>query len=695
MKQKNYTSKKIVALLSIIFLASFSLFDYSIAAANSPAKQPLQKIEFRTGGTNKSDYVKGEILVKYKSSAINLKKSSGRAQADKFESGQGLKKLSEFKNMNVRLLKSNKSTSDMVKELKSDPSVDYAEPDYTRHLDTDPNDAFFGLQWALNNSGQAVNGKTGTAGDDIKAPTAWSAENSSAYSVIVADIDTGVNYNHQDLSANMWDGTNCVDENDVLISGGCPNHGWNYATNYPIGDNDPMDTDGHGTFVAGIIAGDANNATGVSGVSYYNHIKLMPVEFGLDVASEIEAIDFAKNNGAKVINASFGGSSYSQAEKDAIDAFPGIFVASAGNNGTDNDATPVYPASYGSSNIISVASTDQNDNLSSFSDYGAVSVDIAAPGENIISTYYNPTSPSNTSYGYGDGTSFAAPYVSGVAAVLFGQFPNFTTTDLKNQILDTGETVANLSGKVATGKILDFSAAMEQVATPAISLAGGTYFSNQSVTLSTATPGAGIYYTTDGSTPTSSSIPYTGAIAVSSSETIKVIAAKAGMLNSNVVSATYVISIPTPVYRFWSNTYMHHFYTASLDEKNYVIAHYPTNIWNYEGIGFDAFAAQQANTVPVYRFWSNKYNGHFYTASESEKDYVISHYPTNIWNYEGIAFYAYPTQEPNTTPVYRFWSSSYNGHFYTSSETEKDYIIAHYPTSVWNYEGVAWYVPVI
>ncbi len=693
MKQKNHKFKKIVALLGAIFLASFGFFDYSIAAANNPAKQPLQKIGFRTGGTSKNDYVKGEVLVKYKSSAINLKKSSGSAKADKFESGQGFKKLSEFKNLNVRLLKSDKSTSDMIKDLKNDPSVEYVEPDYTRHLDADPNDTYFTLQWALNNTGQAVNGKTGTSGDDIKAPAAWNIENSSASSVIVADIDTGANYNHEDLLANMWNGTNCVDENDVLISGGCPNHGWNYATNYPVGNNDPMDTDGHGTFVAGIIAADANNSTGVSGISFYNHVKIMPVEFGLDVASEIEAIEFAKNNGAKVINASFGGGTYSQAEKDAIDAFPGIFIASAGNNGTDNDTTPVYPASYDSSNIISVASTDQNDNLSSFSDYGATSVSIAAPGENIMSTYYDPTAPSNTEYGYGDGTSFAAPLVSGVAAVLFDQFPTFTTADVKNQILDTGETVASLSGKVATGKILNFSAAMEQVATPAISLASGTYFSNQSVTLSDATSGATIHYTTDGSTPTSSSIPYTGVITVSSSETIKAIAIESGMSNSNVASASYVISIPTPVYRFWSSTYSHHFYTASLDEKNYIIAHYPTNIWNYEGIGFDAFSTQQPNTVPVYRFWSAKYDGHFYTASETEKNYVIATYPDTTWHYEGIAFYAYPTQEPNTTPVYRFWSSSYNGHFYTSSETEKDYIIAHYPTNVWDYEGIAWYVP--
>ena len=149
----------------------------------------------------------------------------------------------------------------------------------------------------------------------------------------------------------------------------------------------------------------------------------------------------------------------------------------------------------------------------------------------------------------------------------------------------------------------------------------------------------------------------------------------------------------TPVYRFWSSKYDHHFYTDSQSEKDYVISHYPDTTWHYEGIGFNAYNTQAPNTVPVYRFWSNTYDGHFYTASQTEKDYVISHYPSNVWNYEGIAFYAYPTQQSNTLPVYRFWSSLYNGHFYTDSQTEKDYITSHYPANVWNYEGIAWWVP--
>ncbi len=458
MEQKIQKSKKIIALLCMSMLA---LFNFA-RAQTAPNSSPLEKIKLRPGMSGQDNYIDNEVLVKYKSSLVDLKKSSGSAEADRLGNNHGFTKISEFKNLNMRLLKSAKSTDEMIKELKDDPSVAYAEPDYKRYLQAVPNDTYFNQQWSLSNTGQSVNGISGTAGDDIKAAVAWDIENSSASPVIVADIDTGADYNHADLTANMWDGTNCVDENDVTISGGCPNHGWNYATNYPTGNNDPMDTDGHGTFVAGIIAADTNNSTGVSGISFYNHVKIMPVEFGLDVASEIEAIDFAKNNGAKVINASYGGNSYSQAEKDAIDAFPGIFAASAGNNGTDNDTAPVYPASYGSSNIISVAATDQNDNLSSFSDYGN-SVDIAAPGQNITSTYYSPANPSNTQYGYGDGTSFSAPYVSGVAAMVMSTFPSMSLTDVKNQVIDSGDSLASLSGKTASGKRLNYEKAIQFV----------------------------------------------------------------------------------------------------------------------------------------------------------------------------------------------------------------------------------------
>jgi len=149
----------------------------------------------------------------------------------------------------------------------------------------------------------------------------------------------------------------------------------------------------------------------------------------------------------------------------------------------------------------------------------------------------------------------------------------------------------------------------------------------------------------------------------------------------------------TPIYRFWSDQKQGHFYTASADEKNYIIATYPENVWKYEGEAYNAVQQGAADSTAIYRFWSDQKQHHFYTASEDEKNYVIANYPENVWKYEGIAYYAYAGQISNTNPLYRFWSDTKQGHFYTASEDEKNYIMVTYPTDVWKYEGIAWYVP--
>ena len=150
-----------------------------------------------------------------------------------------------------------------------------------------------------------------------------------------------------------------------------------------------------------------------------------------------------------------------------------------------------------------------------------------------------------------------------------------------------------------------------------------------------------------------------------------------------------------PVYRFWSDTLGHHFYTINEAEKAHVIANYPPPIWTFEGIAFYGCPAGSppAGTGPVYRFWSDTLSGHFYTMSEAERDHLIANYPPPIWTYEGTAFYAYPegSQPIGTAAVYRFWSDTLSGHFYTMSEAERDYLIANYPPPIWTYEGVAWY----
>jgi subtilisin family serine protease len=283
------------------------------------------------------------------------------------------------------------SVEEAVEILKADPDIEYAEPNYLRYaMATIPDDTDFTRLWGLNNSGQSVNGIVGTADRDIDAPEAWDIATGSS-TVVIAVLDSGGAYDHADLSDNIWSNTDEIPDNGVDDDGNGyvdDLRGWDFVDN----DNDPSDSYDHGTHVAGTIAAKGNNGIGVTGVCWT--AKIMPLKF-LDasgagtVLGEIAAIDYAIQNGANIINASYGGSGLSQIEYDAIanaNAAGIVFVAAAGNAAADIDTTPVYPAGHDLANIVSVASTNQDDALSSFSNYGHASVDVAAPGENIYST---------------------------------------------------------------------------------------------------------------------------------------------------------------------------------------------------------------------------------------------------------------------------------------------------------------------
>lgn len=257
------------------------------------------------------------------------------------------------------------SVADAVKMYNANPDVEYAEPNYIVKAAVIPDDTGFGKQWGLHNTGQNVNGVTGTLGADIAAPGAWDILKGS--SVAVAVIDSGVDIKHPDLSGNLIAGYDFIDS-----------------------DNEPEDRNGHGTHVSGIIGAVGNNAKGIAGVNW--NVRIMPLKV-LDqngegtIADVIEAMTFAAAHNAKVVNMSFSGADFSQALYDSIKQLPGIlFVVAAGNEGSDDDSVPAYPASFDLPNILSVAATDQNDNLATFSDYGAGSVDVAAPGVSILST---------------------------------------------------------------------------------------------------------------------------------------------------------------------------------------------------------------------------------------------------------------------------------------------------------------------
>jgi subtilisin family serine protease len=268
--------------------------------------------------------------------------------------------------------------------------------------------------------------------------------------MIIAIVDTGVDYNHPDLSNNIWTNPEEIPGNNVDDDGngyvddfrGCDFFG---------NDNDPMDLNGHGTHVSGIAAAKGDNALGVTGVCWT--AKIMPLRF-LDadgygtVADEILAIDYAIANGAHIINASFGGNIFSQSEYDAISRANSegiLFVAAAGNLGPNDYPSQFYPASYNLPNIISVTATDQDDNLCSFSNYGATTVDVGAPGIHIYST--RP----GMSYQYMQGTSMATPYVTGLAALIWGYDSSLAHYEIKDIILNGVDIKPALNGKTVTG----------------------------------------------------------------------------------------------------------------------------------------------------------------------------------------------------------------------------------------------------
>jgi|GEM_PF-3646855 len=332
-------------------------------------------------------YVDGEVIVKFKKDKLDVTSLFGKVQAFVFKTRFSLKKTDEITGPNIQIFTSEKSTQDLVVKLKQDKDVEYVEPNFKRFPSAiATNDPARANLWGLDNTGQTVNSVAGTNDADIDAPAAWAVSEGSNQ-IIVAIIDSGVAYAHPDLIANMWDGTNCVNEKGEAL-GSC-NHGYDYLDD----DRSPLPTSSsHGTHIAGTIAAAKNNSTGIIGVA--PNAKIMAIKYANDVVSEVKAIDFAIQNGAKIINASFGSYTFSQAEYDAINRFRtagGIYVASAGNGGSDgvsdnNELAHNYPSDYDLDNIISVAATDQNDVLASFSNYGAVSIDVAAPGVNIYST---------------------------------------------------------------------------------------------------------------------------------------------------------------------------------------------------------------------------------------------------------------------------------------------------------------------
>lgn len=461
----------------VVFGAAIRFTPKTTAASTAAKKGQEQQ-----SGAGKSRLVNGEILVRFRKGtpiARATERAGAKSELDLSDGGRQVRLQVERLDAGDELVPGLRfarvtagDTNSAIQLLNQRADVIYAEPNARRVRQATPNDPLYPGMWNLKNTSSPG---TGVVGVDIKAEQAWDVTKGSR-NVVVAVIDEGVDVVHQDLAANIWrnpaeiagngiddDGNGFVDD----INGYDFFH--NDASVYDGPGNNPDGSiiDGHGTHVAGTIGALGNNGIGVVGVNW--EVSIMSLKFlgpdGGTSADSIRALSYTKmmrdlwisSGGTKganvrITNNSYGGLQFSQAEQDAIQsiATSGIlFVAAAGNESTNNHLIPSYPASYDVASVISVASIDRFDRLSTFSNYGWSNVHIAAPGTNILSTI-----PGNN-YGINSGTSMASPHVAGVAALVLAQHPEFSVSRLRASVIFGGTATSALSSVVETGSRLN------------------------------------------------------------------------------------------------------------------------------------------------------------------------------------------------------------------------------------------------
>jgi subtilisin family serine protease len=394
--------------------------------------------------------------------AHNFISSNGLSIHKKYKSVPGLMSLRPTINIRNNNKKNPKVTSEqlirLIKKMRQSGHFEYVEPDWIVSIKQTPIDSSYtdGSLWGLKNTGQS----SGEAGVDINAEPAW-AINFGSPDIVVGVVDTGIRYTHQDLVGNMWinpdeiPGNNIDDDNNGYID---DIHGINAINN----DGDPMDDNDHGSHCAGTIAATANDSGRIVGVAY--GVKLMALKFlsaaGSGATSDaVECIDYAISEGVDVLSNSWGGGGSSATMLNIISAANDagiLFIAAAGNESSNTDSSANFPSNYEVENVISVAAIDRNGNLANFSNYGQTTVDIGAPGVDILSS----TSGSDTEYSSFSGTSMATPHVAGVAALVLSQFPSASVIEQKNRILSTAATLSSLTGKTLTGGRVDAHGAL-------------------------------------------------------------------------------------------------------------------------------------------------------------------------------------------------------------------------------------------
>jgi len=351
-------------------------------------------------------------------------------------------------NLVIMTLPPGANVAKTIAALKARPGVRFVEPDYYVRINATPDDPRFGEQWHLNNRSDK----------DIDGPEAWDVQ-TGADGIRIAVVDTGVDAGSPDLAPNMYRNPNEVpgdgvdNDNNGFVD---DIHGVDFITR----TGNPVDDNGHGTHVASIAAAAGGNGTGITGVA--QRAQIMALKFlnrnGSGLASDgVAAIRYATANGAHVINASWGGGGYSQALKEAIDeaAAQGIVVVcAAGNEATNSDRDPNYPSSYLSGNIISVGASTRSDRMATFSNYGARSVDVMAPGQSILGAF------PGGSYGTLSGTSMAAPIVAGVVAMVKQRYPGENYAQTIQRVYRGAEKLPAFAGKCVTGGRVNLARAL-------------------------------------------------------------------------------------------------------------------------------------------------------------------------------------------------------------------------------------------
>jgi len=401
-------------------------------------------------GAPKIESVPGEYVVRLKSNVMMSMDKQTLSNA------LGAYVKSTIPTQNIVVVKKAvvETESSVIASLKANPMVDVAEPNLIYHINRLPDDPLLGNLWGMKNIGQKDSqGKVGVPGVDIGMEQAWDVETGSD-KMVVAVIDTGVDFTHPDLQANLWtneaeaNGQPGVDDDGNGVIDDI--HGYNAIT----GTGDAHDDQGHGSHCSGTIGAKGNDGKGIVGVNW--DVKIMAVKFlsaqgSGTLEDAVKAIDYANRMGAKVMSNSWGGGGFSQTLLDVIkqsNEKGAIFIAAAGNDNNNNDTRPSYPATYDVPNIISVAAIDNQGARASFSSYGKKTVHVGAPGVNVYSS-------TGGAYDSWSGTSMATPHVSGIAALVWSHEPSLTNLQLKERILTTARPIAGLKGKVSTGGLVN------------------------------------------------------------------------------------------------------------------------------------------------------------------------------------------------------------------------------------------------